>query len=515
MLSIQGNNLMITNFNKLSKLIQWPISFLIIYLLIGCSSPTYNEANDKIAATLDKTSNLLNPAHVVVTDEAFIDSKPISIEVHPEWTARPVNVDLNGNAIKLKALMDELFKNNGEIRVHYQEGIEDLEIKDLVINGKIIDVLFLVSKYVNYHFVIDGNNLTWTLKKTKIFQLGILPGEVTYSMGGVSNDTTYNGGFGSIVGSGVKGGDVTYRNSAGGSVWDTLQKTLDRLISKNDGSYVINKDASVVTVIDRPNNLDAIADYVKKFNNYHLQQVGIKIQVLEVELNEEHKRGIDWELIRTTLKNSIDLKMQLSRNVSSLATIEPGEDSTFTFKNLTGKYAGSNALIQYLEQQGHLTVLSEPRFTILNNQVAEIKITRDEGYVRERKDTLTSLGTSQVGITPGSIKTGFSLYVVPTIFDSEVLLQITTSISRKVDLVSFNTDSTTNSGIQLPTISDRRFTQRSVIPNNSTLVLTGFKSVSNSTGDLTPFNVNILGGQGASNVTTEIVLLITPVIIRG
>mgnify|MGYP000048794971 CR=1 FL=1 len=486
----------------------------VIILLVSCSSETYLEAEHAISGRVKTTRDLLTPAHVVVTNEAYIDSKPVFTEFYPNWTAREVSVDLNGNTVRLKALMSELFKASGDVRVNYQEGIEDVDIKDIVLNGRLYDALKEISKHINYYFIIKDNTLTWTPRKTKIFQLGILPGEVDYMMGGAT--TSSSTGFGAIVGSGIKGGEVTYKNSAGGSVWETLTKTLDRLVSKPDGSYVINKDASVVTVIDRPNNLDAIDDYVKKFNAYHMQQVGVKIQVLEVELNDEHKRGIDWELIRTSLNSKVNLAMNMTRNLSPLATVTGTDGGSFTYTSLDGKYNGSNAMVQYLEQQGNLTVLSEPRFTVLNNQIAEIKITTDQGYVKSRTNTLTSLGTSQISLEPGSIKTGFSLYIVPTIFDSEVLLQITTSISRKVALESFRTDSASaDNDLQLPTISDRRFTQRSVIPNNSTLVLTGFKSIENSTGDLTPFKVNLLGGQGATNKSTEIVILITPVIIRG
>ncbi|MBP9722213.1 MAG: hypothetical protein KBD64_03525 [Gammaproteobacteria bacterium] len=489
---------------------------LIILWLFGCTSNTYLEAEKSIEQMEKKSKSLLNPAHVVVTDEAYIDNKPIFAEYNPAWTDREVSVDLNNNSIKLKSLMGQLFKDTGDIRVVYQEGIDDVDIKDIAIDGKLINVIKEISKKVNYHYVIEEKVLTWTPRMTRIFQLGVLPGEVNYTMGGPGNSSST--GFGSTVGSEAKGGDVTYKNSAGGSVWETLTKTLDQLVSKTNGSYVINKDASVVTVVDRPNNMDAVADFIKKFNNYHMQQVGIKIQVLEIELNDEHKRGIDWALVKDSINSKTRGRFNFARSVSPLASNFLDTDSfTFLFNKKTGDWAGSQLLLQYLEQQGNLSVLSEPRFTILNNQIAEIKITSDQGYVKSRKNTLTSLGTTQVALEPGSIKTGFSLYVVPTIFDTEVLLQITTSISRRVSLDSFSTagPNSDTQDLQLPTISDRRFTQRSVIPNNSTLVLTGFKTVQNATGDLVPFEVNAIGGQTATNKTTEIVLLITPVIIRG
>lgn len=498
------------------------INLVFILSLLACTSPTYLDAEDAIAKSIDSTQDLLTPAHVIVTDEAFIDTKPVFHEYNPRWTEREVSVTSDGT-VSFRQLMAVLFKDSTKVKVIYQDGVEDPIIDGVNINGKIIDVLKQIKKSVNYHYIIEDNDLVWLPSETRIFQLGVLPGSVTYSMGGAT--TTSTSGFGATVGSEVKGGDVTYKNSGSNSTWKKLNETLKTLVSKT-GTFILNEDASTVTVIDRPNNMQTITDYVEKFNNYNLQQVGIKIAVIEVELSEEYKRGIDWDIVRKSLANgslNTTTSLVMNNNIvpNPLGTLNGdtgGGTLSWILSDPDSNYGdGTNAAIQYIEEQGNLAILSEPRFTVLNNQVAEIKITRDEGYVKERKDVVTN-NVAQVSITPGSIKTGFSLYIVPTIFDSEVLLQITTSLSRRVALAGFDTAvsaGNTTTALQLPIISDRRFTQRSVVPNNATLVLTGFKEVQNATGDISPFKVDLAGGQGATNKTTEIVILITPVIIRG
>lgn len=515
-----GINIQLIQEANMNIKIKFVCNIIFILGLIACSSPTYMDAEDEIARTVDKTTDLLTPAHVVVTDEAFIDNKPVFHEYHPIWTEREVTVDLNNKKVNLKQLMSELFKPGGAVNVLYDEGVEDPAIEHITINGKLIEVIKQISKAVNYHYIIENNDLIWTPFETRIFQLGVLPGNADYKMG--EQTTAAAGGF-ATIGGGAGGGNVSY-SSATNNPWDNVKDTLEKLKSK-DGSLILHKDASTVTVIDRPNNMSKIANYVTKFNLYHMQQVGIKVQVLEVELDEEHKRGIDWNLVRNTANTESSVRFNLSSPPNS--TIGSATGGLFTWKLVS---TGSNyvdsalTLLQFIEQQGNVAIVSEPRFTILNNQAAEIKITSDEGYAKSRKDTLTTGGTSQVSVEPGIIRTGFSLYIVPTIFDDEVLLQISTSLSRNLGVTSFSSAIATGAGatgsvetnlVQLPNLTDRKFTQRSVVPNNSTLVLTGFKEVETKTGDQTPFKLNILGGQAAEATTTEIVVLITPVIIRG
>lgn len=498
---------------------------IILCFISGCTSPTYTEAEEFIRARSDEVTDLLSPAHVIVTDEAYIDNMPLFHEYYSDWAKSIVTVNAP-KGTKLKELMAAIFKQRPEVRVVYQNGIDDNESikEDVELEGKLADVLKEISKLVNYHYIIENKDVIWTPRITKLFQLGILPGRVEYGMGGQLK------GAGSGANA-VAAGKVEYKNELTDNVWGNLEEVLKELVS-NQGKFTLGKNSSILTVIDRPNNIQAVADYVEKFNNYHLQQVGIKVQVLEVDLNDEYKRGIDWNLVQSKINGAaFGVDVNLSSNVSPLATISTGsvsEGSTaasgtspganLIYSKISGPWKGSNGIVQFIEQQGNVSLISEPRFTVLNNQVAEIKIIDTEGYLKSIKTTTTNniLGSTQTQLEQDQLTTGFSLYIVPTIFEKEVLLQITTSISRKIGITSITADGN-NSGnrIQAPNFTDRRFTQRSVVPNNHTLVLTGFRGLKNATGDSTPFKMDIAGTKSATNETDEIVILVTPVIIRG
>lgn len=252
-----------------------------------------------------------------------------------------------------------------------------------------------------------------------------------------------------------------------------------------------------------------------------MQQVGVKVQVLEVQLDEQHKRGIDWSIIRNSDNSELTLNMNTgnppntSTAIGGLGLDSAGAAFGYSIIKPGSEFFGSAInLLQFIEQQGNVAIISEPRFTILNNQAAEIKISDKVNYVKSSRNTLTA-GGSQVAIETDELTTGFYLYIVPTIFDEEVLLQISTSLSRRLGVTDFTSGVAGQDKVQLPNTSDRRFTQRSLVPNNSTLVLTGFKEMQSKTGDVTPFKINLLGGQAAGRSTTEIVVLVTPVIIQG
>jgi hypothetical protein len=54
-----------------------------------------------------------------------------------------------------------------------------------------------------------------------------------------------------------------------------------------------------------------------------------------------------------------------------------------------------------------------------------------------------------------------------------------------------------------------------VIPNGATLILAGFKQRTNTANQSSFLYTPILGGRGGEDITEELVLLITPVIINN
>ncbi len=501
------------SFKKMTKLSSALIA--INLLLLSCTSPTYLDARDKTIETVRLTNDLLKPAHVVVTDEAFIDAHPIFQKYHPDWVKRQLTITINQEST-LDELLIMLFKNNSKIKVVMDEALiknmPNLKIAPKTLNGTLVDLVDKICAELDVHYSIDGYQLSLSELETKILQIGILPGSSSYEMGKSSGTV---GSTASGAGS-LNNGSVRYTSDTKVAQWDNLEDILNTYTSKPNGIVKVNQSSSTVTIIDRPSVVKKIEDFINKYNKINMQQVGIKIQVLEVTLNEGYKRGIDWDLIRESLNTDLNINFDFTNPTNILGAISGSNLGTIDWNIIDGKYNGSGFLVQYIEEQGNVSIVSEPRFTILNNQVSELSILAEEGYVKTRTFNPGNVVTAQsVGLNPGTLLTGFRLYILPTIIEDEILLQITTSISRKVQVDNFGDDGDGNALLQLPKLNDRVFIQRSIVPNNSTLVLTGFKEQAAGTSDASPFKMNLAGGQTAAKNTTEIVILVTPVIIRG
>lgn len=488
----------------------------ISLLLVSCTSPTYLDARDKTLETIRLTNDLLTPAHVVVTDEAFIDAHPIFQRYHPDWVKRQLSITINQEST-LDELFTMLFKNNSKIKVVMDDALvknmANLKIASKTLNGTLVDLVDKICTELDIHYSIDGYELSLSELETRILQIGILPGNSSYEMGKSSGSV---GSTASGAGS-LNNGSVRYSSDTKVAQWDNLEEILKSYSSKPNGMVKVNQSSSTVTIIDRPSVVKKVDDFIKKYNKINMQQVGVKIQVLEVTLNEGFKRGIDWDLIRESLRTDLNINFDFTSptNILGAVTGTPGSID-WNIIDTNSHYNGSGFLIQYIEEQGNVSIVSEPRFTILNNQVSELSILAEEGYVKTRTFNPGNVVTAQsVGLNPGTLLTGFRLYLLPTIIENEILLQITTSISRKVQVDNFGDDGDGNALLQLPRLNDRVFIQRSIVPNNSTLVLTGFKEQAAGTSDASPFKINLAGGQTAAKQTTEIVILVTPVIIRG
>lgn len=104
------------------------------------------------------------------------------------------------------------------------------------------------------------------------------------------------------------------------------------------------------------------------------------------------------------------------------------------FYGLAFQSANFAAMLNFLETQGNVQVLSSPRVATLNNQKAVLKVGSDEFFVTNVSTTTTS-GTGATTTTPNvtlqPFFSGISLDVTPQIDDGDqIILHIHPSVSR-------------------------------------------------------------------------------------
>lgn len=523
------------------------IGLLSLLLLSACNSPVYNQteanvANErlKVVAAREKSDNdaKQQPA-LLVKDGMYVDATPISLAKQPSWLKN--NVVIRGDALPFSYYSRTVASGaNSNVLTKYQTGLDQAASMSINYNGTVKGALDLLASKTGYTYTVKNNSVYWQAFVTRTFDVAFMPGGTDYMMGkasGGSASSSSSSGTGTVNFT-ESGSSDEYSNLTGKlSVWDDLKATIGQLLS-SDGNVTVSQATTSVTVRDRPMNVEVIAQYIANLNSKLAKQVLVKVQVLEVDLSSDFSYGLDWGAIARAFHNSpfvMNASYGTPINISNVFTqqVAPSVPEGLAtplaapaypqmgFQG-NGQTPSYTILVNALSQQGKTSVVSEPRVVCLNNQVSVVRIVQQEGYVASIQNTTVagaSSGSSSASnntvtsqVTPGNIVTGLTLYILPKIMDNKILMQVNADLSTKKALVTFGSGS---SEVQLPTVAEKHFNQRSMIKSGDTLILSGFRQVSNSAQAMQLFRAQSLGGKGAEQVNQETVVLITPIILSG
>jgi MSHA biogenesis protein MshL len=216
--------------------------------------------------------------------------------------------------------------------------------------------------------------------------------------------------------------------------WSELQASLQLLVSSApEAQVLVSPQTSSVIVRAYPANLRTVSDYLRSVQNVMGRQVLLEARVLEVILGDSFQSGIDWSSIASVNSGDELVFTQNGRRVTS-----PDSSSLLAgVFNVSFQNSNFDLMIDLLETQGFVQVLSSPRISTLNNQKAVIKVGTDEFFVTDiSSTTVANAGSSttspDVTLTP--FFSGIALDVTPQIDDQgNIVLHIHPSISEVED----------------------------------------------------------------------------------
>ncbi len=518
---------------------------IVSFLVSGCNSPVYNQAESNVADVKIKSDKALKKSDnygkkdkpLVVSKGPYVDKTPISLAKDPKWLKNKIII--RGDELPFSYYSRTIANAGGKsVLTHYQSGLEEGQKISLHYSGTVRGALELLGSKSGYVFTINGNTVFWQAFISKNFDIAFMPGSSNYMMG-----KSEGGGSISSVASGGETGAVSVSaivdDSAGNqfsslsgklSVWKDLESTIKQLLSP-DGTVMVSQSTSSVTVRDRPTNISLVSKYITNFNHKLTKQVLVKVQVLDVTLNNDFNYGIDWNAMKTTLQGTeffLDMNMGTPISVS---TMPPFTGSTpYPSFGMNGSGASQvTAVINALNQQGKTSLVTEPRVVCLNNQVCVMRIVQQQGYLASVQTTSLA-GSSTAGgasvtsqLTPGNVITGLTLYILPKVLKNKVFLQVNADLSTNDGIqtisstggaVSDTGSSDGSSVIQVPNVTQKQFNQRSVIASGDTLILSGYRQIRNRANAMQLMTSQALGGKAAQEATVETIVLITPIILR-
>ena len=428
-------------------------------------------------------------------------------------------------------------------------------------NVTVREALETLRELYGYEFRFQGTRIYIqpNTLQTRLFQINYLAGkrqgqtDVRLMSGSIFSGQNSNSGSSGSRNSNTSGG-----GSSGGSnssppssqvqttqssdFWLDLSTALTSIVGVENGRQVIVTPGSGVVLVKAfPADLRNVENYLRMTQLIAERQVMLEAKIIEVALNEEFQSGVNWSHFggRNQRFSYGSMLPGSGRNVpaGSLTTsdvsIVPGSGGTAMASDL-GKgffglaFQGANfaALLNFLETQGNVQVLSSPRIATVNNQKALLKIGHDEFFVTEVSSNTTSSATSTTStpnITLQPFFSGIALDVTPQIDDeNNIVLHVHPSISvvtEKQKNVNLGVLGTYTLPLAYSAINE---TDSIVRVQDGNIVAIGGLMKQEQSADAnglpgttgSPFGA-LFGGRNSYLRKRELVILIKPTIIRN
>jgi MSHA type pilus biogenesis protein MshL len=394
-------------------------------------------------------------------------------------------------------------------------------------------------RQVDYFHEVQGNTIIVKYKETKRFHLA-MPFLVSVYETGVGGDVL--GGAKKLSDDAIKGNIKLYSEGNTFDIWGNIKVNLDQILEiwseptpvsrpaedkeANDGSaapapiirnpgsgkgyYSIDRPIGMITVTAPRPLLDKVSNYLDHLKQQLYRQISIEAKILEVVLEENSTKGINWADIISNV--NIDFQVfgpqgiiypATNRVISQIRT----PDNPFT------------VVLDAIEQHGRTKVLANPKLSVMNGQPALISVGESVAFIDEVKGTVDEQGNVTYTTSTASIMSGLGLSVVATIMDNdEIILSLTPVTSQLQEPMREVAIGQTT--IMLPKVRLREMNTLVRIKDGGMLVVGGLIDETDKTkdtrvpilGDIPMFN-RIFKSEGKFKLKTELVILLRPQII--
>ncbi|MGC4072596.1 MAG: secretin N-terminal domain-containing protein [Nibricoccus sp.] len=411
------------------------------------------------------------------------------------------------------------------------EGDVTVEFKDLP-----LDLAMRALLEANgYYFVQDKGLLRVRNRETRIFQIDYIQvtragqgsNAVQISSGGSGGSSGGGSSGGSGGGSGSSGGasegsTMTVTNTSTANFWGDLSEQFKSLISSN-GSFTVNSLSGTVLVRDNHRNIEMIAEYLSAVTASVVRQIDLEVEIYEVALNDSFQLGINWQQISSRLDStvsSIPGTIGLPAGAGLIITNPVfGSAPPPPTTRIVHQRGDFSAVLDAMEEQGTISVVSKPRLRTLNNQPAVVRVGQDLPIFTTTKTTNYTNGAAETDITETitTVTVGTVLSITPQVSqDGLVTLDITPAVSRLVRMASSATKNT-----EAPVIDVRQASSIVRVRDGATIVMGGLvQDTATTTRRKIPLlgDIPLLGkaftGKYEQKDRTELVFFLTPRIIK-
>ena len=299
--------------------------------------------------------------------------------------------------------------------------------------------------------------------------------------------------------------------SAGGKGGEALVSEITKIFPDEVTNSII--------ILSTPEDYALIAETIKKIDIMP-RQVVIEGLIVRVNLKDNLSFGLAWSFKNNVniglrpFTNDVKLKGDINFNAAGLATI-PTKGFTFVGTDPKGIV---RAVLTALEDESKTKVLAAPHILVSDNKEARIQVGSQVPIATSTTTTPIVGGTAITNTSTSTIQykdIGIILKVKPQVNDSGLIsLEITQEISSVGDKVVVG-------GLEEITIDKTETTTSLVAKDGETIIIGGLirEDVTKSKSGIPilskiPIIGNLFGTTTNDNLRTELIILLTPHVIR-
>lgn len=250
--------------------------------------------------------------------------------------------------------------------------------------------------------------------------------------------------------------------------WEDLATNLPKVLGE-DATFVVNRAASAIHVRAKPSAVKRLHEIVGRTAGRANKQVSLEARVLEVRLASEHSLGINWSLLPGLFHSG---KTGLAGGGAVAAQTAASGGTALTFGILDG--GDFSVVVDALQSQGQVRVLSSPRVSTLNNQTATIEVTDQIPYIT--REVITDQGVARTEFNVEFVQSGVQLEVRPLIGDDGLLsVSVTPTVREQI-----GTAVTPDGIVSVPIVSERHATTTVRVADGQAIALGGLRSTRKS-----------------------------------
>ncbi|CAO5680815.1 MAG: Type 3 secretion system secretin [Holosporales bacterium] len=318
------------------------------------------------------------------------------------------------------------------------------------------------------------------------------------------------------------------------SFWQEVEENIKTILQNSDqtGHFAIHKQAGLISIHATQKQHDLIYEYITMLKRVSSRQVLIEAKIIEIQLKDNYKSGINWQQIQ-------DSGFYLNANFSQLSSSSPFLNKAFqdTQSASIGRKGTFSAILGLLQEFGTSKTLSSPRLTVMNNQIAVLKVAQNSVYFKLNYDKqITSGANSLQNLSLSSdvqtVPIGLVMSVQPSIDEEtgDIILCLRPTISKlstsvqdpavNIAFAQSTNGSTSSTPSNVPVVDVKEIDSVLRVKSGEIAILGGLMEVRSTSdkaglpgGSDVPFVKDLFSAQAESDQVIEQVILLKATIV--